>query len=169
MTNEMESTSFTPSLAQNIRENSLVSLGALVGVPLVLFVRRTILSASRSPMSIRAMVIIGLCAGLAVFLFYICRFLWKAPQSVEISDRGVTVKFRGDRREEMAWEEISAASLTSDAGLNWKLRGANSTLSFRDDGFSAREWGRISRAIAERVRSKGIEIAADGLGMQFLS
>ena len=158
----MESTSFISSLAQNLRENAVVSFGMLVLVPVVLYF-------SRDGMSLKYAVICGVAGALVALLLYTCRFLIFAPKRVECSDRGLTLEFRGGKTAQIAWAEVSGASFASVYGLRWKLRTTSSSLRLRGDGFSGMEWFRISRSISERLTARQIEVSTDSAGRKFLS
>jgi hypothetical protein len=111
----MESTSFTPSLVQNLRENSVVALGILVIAPVILY-------CSRDGISLQYSIICGVSGGLVAPLLYTCRFLVLAPTRVECSERGLRLEFRGGKIAQIAWAEVSDASFASIYGLRWKFR-----------------------------------------------
>jgi hypothetical protein len=159
---DMESTSVTPSLAQNLRENAMVSLGMLVLVPVIVYF-------SRDGISLNYAVICGISAGLVALLLYTCRFLIFAPKRVECTDRGLTLEFRSGRTAQIAWADVSGASFATVYGLRWKFRTASSILRLRGDGFSGIEWFRISRFISDRLSATQIEVSTDNAGRKFLS
>jgi hypothetical protein len=158
----MESTSFTPSLAQNLRENSVVAIGITVLAPVILYF-------SRDGISLKYSIICGVSGGLVALLLYTCRFLICAPKRVEWSDRGLTLEFRSGKIAQIAWAEVSDASFASIYGLRWKFRTPTSTLRLRGDGFSGMEWFRISRFISERLTETKIQVSTDSAGQKFLS
>jgi hypothetical protein len=158
----MDSTSFTPSLAQNLRENSVVALGILALTPVILYY-------SRDGISLQYSIVCGVAGGLVALLLYTCRFLLFAPKRVEFSERGLRLEFRGGKIAQIAWSEVSDASFASIYGLRWKFRTAGSTLRLRGDGFSGMEWFRISRFISERLAETKIQVSTDSAGQKFLS
>ncbi len=158
----MESTSFTPSLAQDLRENAVVSLGLLVLVPVIVyFMRRGI--------SLQYAVFSGVAGALLMFTFYTCRFLFFAPKRVECTDSGLKLEFRNGKSAQIAWAEVSWASFARVYGLRWKFRTPSSTLRLGGDGFSGMEWFRISRLILEQLAERKIELSTDSAGRNFLS
>jgi hypothetical protein len=157
----MEPVSFTPSPSQNLRENAVVCVGIAVVAPLIMLLRRS--------MSQTGLIITGLGGGAVMFLFYTLRFLILAPKRVEISDQGVCVVRRSGEKKEIAWDEITAASLTSSAGLTWKLTKTDGALTFRDDGYSVRQWSEISLAIKGQLDARNVAIKCDLCGEPFLS
>jgi hypothetical protein len=158
----MESTSFTPSLAQDLRENARVCLVILVFAPAIVYFMR-------GGISLQYAVISGIGGALLTFIFYTCRFLFFAPKRVECSDSGLKLEFRNGNGAQIAWAEVSGASFASVYGLRWKLRTPSSTLRLRGDGFSGMEWFRISRFISERLTARQIEVSTDSAGRKFLS
>jgi hypothetical protein len=158
----MDSTSFTPSLTQNLRENSVVALGILVITPVILYY-------SRDGISLQYSIICGVAGGLVALLLYTCRFLVFAPRRVECSERGLRLEFRGGKIAQIVWAEVSDASFASIYGLRWKFRTTSSTIRLRGDGFSGMEWFRISRFIFERLAETKIQVSTDSAGQKFLS
>jgi len=155
----MDSTSSTPSLTQDLRENAVVGLGLLVFVPVIVYFMRTGISPQYA-------VISGIAGAFLMFIFYTGRFLFFAPKRVECSDTGLKLEFRNGKSAQIAWAEVSGASFTRVYGLRWKFRTASSTLRLGGDGFSGMEWFRISRLILEnlpRDRSKFRPIAQGGI------
>jgi hypothetical protein len=158
----MESTSFTPSLAQDLRENARVCLMILVVVPVIVyFMRRGI--------SLQYAVISGIGGAVLMFIVYTCRFLFFAPKRVECSDSWLKLEFRNGKSAEIAWAEVNGASFASIYGLRWKFRTLSSTLRLRGDGFTGMEWFRISRLILEKLAARQIELSTDTAGRNFLS
>jgi hypothetical protein len=159
---DMESTFFTPSLAQDLRENAVVALGIVVLAPVILYF-------SREGISLKYAIVCGVSGGLLALLLYTGRFLIFAPKRVEFSDRGLTLEFRSGETAHLAWAEVTGASFASIYGLRWKFRTTSSTLRLRGDGFSGMEWFRISQSISERLAARQIQVSTDSAGRKFLS
>lgn len=78
---DMDSISFTPSLAQDLRENAVVGLGLLIFVPVIVYFMR-------AGISLQYAVVSGIAGAFLMFIFYTGRFLFFAPKRVECSDTG---------------------------------------------------------------------------------
>jgi hypothetical protein len=156
----MEPTSYRPSLAQNLRENALVSFGMLVVVPVIVYF-------SISGISLKYAIICGISGALLALLLYTGRFLIFAPKRVECSESGLKLEFRSGKTFQIVWADVSSASFATVYGLRWKFRTNGSTLRLRGDGFSGMEWFRISRFIFERLSA--IQVSTDSEGRKFLS
>jgi hypothetical protein len=145
-----ESERFTPSLKQALFENGLVGLAALVLLPLIFRARR------HPPWSVA--IGLGVAGSFLIFLFYTCRFLWRAPRGVRFSDSTLVIEQRNRRDAEILWSNILRAKHTSSGGLKWRLWTADSVFEVRDDGFSLAQWNKISQIISEQLAARNIPI-----------
>lgn len=145
-----QSDRFTPTLKQALFENALIGLAALVLLPLIFRARR-------DP-SWSVAIGLGVAGSLAIFLFYTCRFLWRAPRAVRFSEGALVIEQRNGRETEIRWSDIRQAKRTSYGGLKWRLWTADSFFDVRDDGFSVGQWDKISDHISQELTAREIPI-----------
>lgn len=145
-----QSERFTPSLKQALLENALVGLGALVLLPLIIWARRA------PPWSVA--IAWGVAGSFLIFLFYTCRFLWRAPRAIRFSDAALIIERRNGRESEIWWGNILRAKRTTYGGWKWRLWTADSVFNVRDDGFSLEQWNQISDRISRELTARAIPV-----------
>ena len=93
-----------------------------------------------------------------IFLFYTCRFLWRAPRAVRFSDSALIIEHRNGKEAEVPWNDILRAKHISYGGVRWRLWTADSVFNVRDDGFSVGQWNGISNHISQELIAREIPI-----------
>jgi tetratricopeptide (TPR) repeat protein len=147
---------FTPTLKQAVSENALGGLGVLVFAPPIIWVRRAYLG---HRISWTVALAWGAVGAFLVFLFYMCRFLLRAPRSVRFSDAALILELRDGRASEIRWSDVRRARRSSYGGLKWRLWTDDSVFNVRDDGISAVQWQKISNHILQQLTEREIPIS----------
>lgn len=119
--------------------------------------------------SMRFVIAFGAASALGFIALYLLRFRLAAPRAVRLDAEGIRVAGKA-RTEELAWAWVRRARHRARNGLRWELRtseGEEPRLVLRDDGFSVKEWERISERIEGELRRRGVEIETDAFGKLF--
>jgi hypothetical protein len=148
----MESETFKATFASALREDLLVCIGIAVLVPVTLLARSWAHPGMTLPYALGA----GLLGGVIFLLFYIGRFLLRAPKSLSLSPSSLVLTWRNGSETKVLWDEIEKAEMRSRWGARWRLRLPQSTVVVSGDGLSQARWNRISEIIIEQVIDRGI-------------
>ena len=150
----METNSFTPTFGSALRENILVLIGLIVGVPVLMLAR----SAAHPGMTITWAVMSGLIGGTVLFLIYTIRFFLRVPKEVVISEDELLLRWRKGPVTSVPWVNVRRAVFRARWGYRWKFYLDGSAPTLWGDGFSATTWERMSDLIEAQFSARNIPI-----------